>query len=60
MGTPKKGRNEGNRENTRKALKRIFKLPVSTAYAGILMETGIWPAEQRTQYATLMLYHNKE
>ena len=22
------------------------------------METGIWPAEQRTQYATLMLYQN--
>ena len=35
----KKGRNEGNRENTRKALKTIFKL------LGILMETGIWPAE---------------
>ena len=30
-----------------KALKRMFKLPVSTAYKGILMETGIWPAEQR-------------
>ena len=30
-----------------KALKRIFKLPVSTAYTGILMETEIWPAEQR-------------
>ena len=58
MGTNKKGRNEGNRENTRKALKRIFKLPVRTAYTGILMETGIWPAEQRIQYATLMLYHN--
>ena len=41
-----------------KALKRIFKLPVSTAYTGILMETGIWPAEQKIQYATLMLYHN--
>ena len=22
------------------------------------MRTGIWPAEQRIQYATLMLYHN--
>ena len=40
-----------------KALKRIFKLPVSTAYTGILMETGIWPAEPRIQYATLMLYN---
>ena len=22
------------------------------------MDTGIWPREQRIQYATLMLYHN--
>ena len=22
------------------------------------METGIWPAEQRIQHATMMLYHN--
>ena len=41
-----------------KALRIIFKLPLSTAYTGILMETEIWLAEQRTQYATLMLYHN--
>ena len=41
-----------------KALKRIFKLPVSTVYTGILMETGIWTAEQRMEYATLMFYHN--
>ena len=44
----------------RKALKRIFQLPVSTAYTGIIMETGIWPAEQKIQYATMMLYHNKK
>ena len=43
-----------------KAFKRIFKLPVSTAYTGILMEIGIWRAEQRIQYATSMLYHNIE
>ena len=43
-----------------KALKRIFTLPVSTTYTRILIETGIWPAVQRMQYATLMLYHNKE
>ena len=41
-----------------KALKRIFQLPVSTTYTGIIMETGIWPAEQKIQYATMMLYHN--
>ena len=27
-----------------KALKRIFQLPVSPNYTGIIMETGIWPA----------------
>ena len=36
-----------------KAFKKIFKLPVSLTYTGILLETGIWPAEQRIQYATL-------
>ena len=41
-----------------KARKRIFQLPVLTVYAGIIMETGIWPAEQKIQYATTMLCHN--
>ena len=41
-----------------KALNRIFQLPVSTTYTGIIMETGIWPAEQKIQNATMMLYHN--
>ena len=46
-------------ERTRgKTLKRLFKLPLSTAYTGILMETGVWSAEQKMQYVTLMLYHN--
>ena len=50
----KKGRNEGNRENTRKGFKKeYFKLPVN-----ILIETGILPADQRIQYATSMLSHN--
>ena len=40
-----------------KALKRIFQLPVSTTCTHI-METGIWPAEQKLQYAAMMLYHN--
>ena len=55
----RKGKNEGNRENTRKDSKTIFKLPVSTAYTGILMETGMWLAEQRIQYATLMLQEQR-
>ena len=41
-----------------RALKRIFRQPVSTIDTEILMETGIWPAEQRIQQVTLMLYHN--
>ena len=31
------------------ALKMIFQPPVSTAYTGIIMEIGIWPAEQKIQ-----------
>ena len=58
MGKYKISGNEGNTETTRKALKRIFQLPFSTTYTGIIMETGIWPAKQKIQYATMMLYHN--
>ena len=41
-----------------KPLKSIFKLPVNRVYSGILIETGVWPAEQRIENATLTLYHN--
>ena len=41
-----------------RALKRIFRQPVSTIDIEILTETGIWPAEQRIQQVTLMLYQN--
>ena len=41
-----------------KALKGIIQLPGSTAYTGIIMETGIWPAGQKIKYATMMLYHD--
>ena len=41
-----------------RALKRIFKLPISTLYIGLIMEAGTWPANQRIQYSTMMLYHN--
>ena len=30
-----------------RALKRIFNLPISTSYIGLIMETGSWPANQR-------------
>ena len=59
MGIHKKEEMKGIERIQAKALKRIFKLPVITSYTGILlMETGIWPAEQRIQYATLMLHYD--
>ena len=39
-------------------LKRILNLPLSTPYACVLMETGIWPVMARINYATLMLFHS--
>ena len=41
-----------------KALKRIFSLPITTPYIGLIIETGVWPAEQRINYSSLMLYHS--
>ena len=41
-----------------KALKRIFQLPLSTTYIGIIMETEMRLAEQKIQHAIMMLYHN--
>ena len=40
-----------------KALKRILSLP-TTSYIGLITETGVWPAEQRINYSSLMLYNN--
>ena len=42
------------------ALKRIFQGPASATYTGIIMETGIWPADKKIQYATMMLHRNKK
>ena len=33
-----------------KALKRIFSLPITTPYIGLIIETEVWPAEQRINY----------
>ena len=41
-----------------KALKRIFSLPITTPYTGLIIETKVWPAEKRMNYISLMLYHN--
>ena len=40
-----------------KALKRIFSLPI-TPYIGLTMKKGVWPAGQRINYRSLMLYHS--
>ena len=53
----KNARNEME-EIQRRALKRIFNVPISTSYIDLIMETGTWPANQRIQYSTMMLYHN--
>ena len=41
-----------------RALKRMFNVPISTSYIGLIMETGTWPANQKVQYSVMMLYHN--
>ena len=41
-----------------KALKRIFELPTSTPYIGILMETGLWTIKDQVVYKKMMLYKN--
>ena len=47
-----------SRNSKGKALKRIFSLPITTSYIGLIIETGVWPAGQRIKYSSLMLYHN--
>ena len=49
---------ERNIEDTRKDTERIFQLPVSTTYTGVITKGRIWPAELMIQYDTMMLYHN--
>ena len=39
-----------------KALKRIFSLPITTPYIALIIETGVWPAEQRINDA-IPQYH---
>ena len=41
-----------------KAFKRKFSLPITTPYIGLIIETGVWSAEQRINYSSLILYHN--
>ena len=37
-----------------RALKRIFSVPISTSYIGLIMEIGTWPANQRIQYSIMI------
>ena len=39
-----------------KVLKRIFSLPITTPYIGLIIETGVWPAEPRMNYSSLIRY----
>ena len=41
-----------------KALKQLLYVPISTSTAGVLIETGMWPAKEYLQYSTMMLYHS--
>lgn len=38
-------------------LKKIFEMPISTPYLGMLMEAGVLPVRARITYKRLMLYH---
>ena len=41
-----------------KTIKRIFNLPITTPYIGLIIKVGVCPAEQRINYSSLMLYQN--
>ena len=38
--------------------KQILHLRKSKSNTGILIETGIWPVEERLEYNTMMIYHS--
>ena len=39
-----------------KALKGVFSLPITTPYIGLIIETGVWPAEQRINGTIALSY----
>ena len=41
-----------------KKLRQLFQVPISTSTAGVMMETGMWPANEYLQYCTMRLYHS--
>ena len=40
-----------------KYLKKLLQLPVSTPYAPIIMETGLWTLKERYKYLVMMVFH---
>ena len=41
-----------------KVIEKIFSLPIITPCMGLIIKTGAWPAEQKINYSSLILYHN--
>ena len=41
-----------------KALKRKLNLPITKSFIGLITKRCVWPAEQRINYRSLILYHN--
>ena len=57
MGKDNEKRNIRKIENAKQST-QLLQVPKSTSIAGVLMETGIWPAKEYLQYSTMMLYHS--
>ena len=51
-------RDASNRKIQNQSLKKILHMSKTTLSTGLLMETSIWPAEERIEYSTLMLIHS--
>ena len=58
MGKYKISGNKGNRVDTRKDIKKDISTSSFNNLHWLIMETGIWPSEQKYQYVTMTRYHN--
>ena len=58
MGKDNDKRNRRNRENAKQSTQTVIASPISTSTAGVLMETGTWPAKEYLQYSIMILYHS--
>ena len=60
MGKDNDERNRRNRKNAKQSTQTVTAsrlVPISTSAAGVLTETGIWPAKEYLQYSTMILYN---